>query len=69
VVTSCSRISGSQPGAVVLLGEHGVELAAQDGLHRRIGCDRRDGMLEQAAVVAQLVGGQRVERVLGRGGW
>ena len=65
-VTSGSR-TGSHPGTVVLLGQHGIQLGAQGGLNRSAGGDALDGALQQAAVVAQLVAGQGRERVLGRG--
>src|SRR5690348_14614669 len=53
-VTSCSR-TGGYPGAVGLLGQHGVQLGAQRSLNRSAGEDPLDGALQQAAVVAQLV--------------
>ena len=59
-------VAPGQPGAVFLLGDHCLELAAQVSLDRGIGRDPRDGALQLAAVVAQLIRGQRVHRMLGR---
>jgi len=58
---------GGQPGAVVLLGDHAIklrlELVTSRG-HRSLLIEERNGSLQVAAVVAQLVRGQGVERVL-----
>jgi hypothetical protein len=58
---------GGQPGAVALLGDHTIklrlELVAGWG-HGSLLIEERDGSLQVAAVVAQLVRGQGVERVL-----
>jgi hypothetical protein len=51
VVTSCSRIGG-QRGAVVLPGDHRVQLAAQRGLHRGVRSNPLDRTLQVAAVQA-----------------
>jgi hypothetical protein len=58
--------SGGQPGAFFLLGDHRVKLAAYVGLDRGIGRDPLDGALKIAAVIAKLIGGQRVNRMPGR---
>jgi hypothetical protein len=62
-------VSGTgDPGAVVLLGGHGVEPGLHDGPDRRDGLvlvEERDGVFELAAVAGQLVGGEGVQRVLG----
>ena len=70
VLSSGGRpVSGTgDPRAVVLLGHYGVEPRLQviagwrDGVP---GVEERDGAFELTAVVAQLVSGQGVHRVLG----
>jgi hypothetical protein len=59
---------GGEPGAVVFFGEYvikpGLEvIACRES--RVLGAEERDGVLELAAVGAQLEGGQRVQGVPG----
>jgi hypothetical protein len=59
-----SRMSGdSEPGARFLFGDYRTEPTSQFGLDRGVWSDGLYGIFQVAPVIADLIRGERVERV------